>query len=284
MARKTRNASTDNATLRRLTSSKPRKRRRTAPLTNAERQLRFRRKREGVVRRQDITPSERHKITSKTWVIDIPDDMKRSSFFREAKTLKIPKKEATENYFPGEKPLTVDAPTLNGHAEFQGALSKLLAEMMSTDARVVKPEDISFGDDFNGAENPQIVQHQGYVPPTDFNRWDGYHQDEESRTPNSHQLYALSLVLATRSSVFQLTNALDIYALKDQKFRLQTKTYKGKVGQLIVFQGRYMHRGHILKQGGCRQIYTNCFRIADTTSAKNHRFRLWQIKEAEKKQ
>ena len=253
----------------------PRSRRRQA-LSNSERQRRFRRKQKGIVLRQEVTPTLRYQITARTWVAQIPRNLKQSKFIKVASEFRMSAQDLTPNYFPGEAPLTVDANSLPGHKQFSHLLSVYLAKLMS-----VSPQSIFFGDAFNGAESPQIVSHERFHPETKDNKLRGFHQDEESRTTNKSQVFAVSLVLSTKKSCFELTNALDAIALKDENYRLQTQTFQGRVGQLIVFQGRYMHRGRILEEGGHRKIYATSFRLNDTEDAKNHRRRLY-LSEQEK--
>jgi hypothetical protein len=250
---------------------KTRKRRRTEALTGAERLKRHQRKRAGVVRRDEITPSQRTTITPLTYVKVIPADLKKCSFLKTCRDLSKSPDDTTPGYFPGLQPLTVAACNLKGHASFTRSLSVLIAGLMSTNTR-----NISFGDQWEGAENAQIVTYQSYEALTEETKFKGYHQDEESTTPNKCQLYALTLVLKSKHSRFELSNALDLGALTNGQ--CQIISYEGKAGQLLIFPGKYVHRGLIYKKGGYRQIYTNCFRVNDNAAAKEHRERLFKQK------
>ena len=271
-AKKTRTTETDmKAHFTAVRPSNKRKRRRTEPLSGAQRLRRHKRKQAGVVRRDEITPSDRKTITPLTHVKVIPDDLKNCSFLKTCRDLIKSPDDTTPGYFPGLQPLTVAACNLKTHASFTRSLSVLIAELMSTHTR-----NISFGDEWQGKENAQVVTYESYEALTEETKFKGYHVDEQSTTPDKYQLYAVALVLKSRFSRFELSNALELGALKTGQY--QISSYEGKAGQLFIFPGKYLHRGLIYKKGGYRQIYTTCFRLNDTTAAQEHRERLFQQK------
>ena len=245
------------------------KRKRGEPKSKAQVQKEYKRRQTGgKTPRSEMKPEDRW-LEFPMCIVAEANNSKKSEFFASCNQVvadtrsKIRQAVKKLTYGAGDCGVEADAYLMSEvaaprlHRQFEHLLRQDIAIAMGVSA-----DSLSFGDDFNPYEEPTLV-----VYPQGENG--DYHTDSHITTCNALQIIAVVVVLESESSHLELTNATTLKGLQNE--RCVKKTVSAKPGQLVVFEGKYVHRAVSSKSSSRRAVYACNIRIDDSPTAKASR-------------